>query len=116
MRDRFTEGDALLGVAVGDALTPALFERLLADEHDKLVRATNRDVHDDSKRTTLPIARLIVEHYVMSPVKMPWYVDLLNLNLDDHDATRARARIEAFMTSFSRDGTRLTDAAIIAAP
>ena len=106
---RFTEPDVAAGVAAGDALTPALFDRLLAEEYDKLLRATDRDVHDDSKGTTLPIAREIVARYVRSPVKAPWFVDLLNLNLDDHDLARAIARIDEFMIAFMRDGTRLTD-------
>jgi malate synthase len=105
---RFTEGDATTGVVAGDPLTPSLFERLLAEEYDKLTAATNRDVHDDSKGTTLPIARAIVERYVTSPIKAPWYVDLLNLNIDNHDLGRARARIDEYMALFARDGTRLT--------
>ena len=48
----------------GDPFTPALFARLLAEEYDKLRKASNRDVHDNSKDTTLPIAREIVETYV----------------------------------------------------
>ena len=48
-------------------------------------RRDNRDVHDDSKRTTLPIVREIVEAYVAEPDKPPWYIDLLNLNLGNHD-------------------------------
>ena len=106
---RFTDADAATGVAAGDAFTLALFDRLLAEEYDKLLQATDRDVHDDSKGTTLPIAREIVARYVRSPVKAPWFVDLLNLNLDDHDLARATARIDAFMTAFAHDGTRLTD-------
>ena len=106
---RFTDADAATGVAAGDAFTLALFDRLLAEEYDKLLHATDRDVHDDSKGTTLPIAREIVARYVRSPVKAPWFVDLLNLNLDDHDLARATARIDAFMTAFAHDGTRLTD-------
>ena len=35
-----------------------------AEEYAKLLAASNRDVHDDSKTTTLPIAREIVETYV----------------------------------------------------
>ena len=106
---RFTAGDDATGVAAGDPLTPALFTRLLAEEFDKLRKATNRDVHDDSKGTTLPIAREIVERYVTSPTKAPWYVDLLNLNIDNPDLVRARARIAGYMTAFVRDGTRVTD-------
>jgi malate synthase len=105
----FTESDAEAQVAAGDSLTAGLFSRLLAEEYEKLRRASDKDVHDDSKTTTLPIAREIVEAYVISPVKTPWYVDLLNLTIDDHDLTHARARIAAYMDSFARDGTRLTE-------
>jgi malate synthase len=105
---RFTDRDDETKVEAGEALTPALFDRLLAEEYEKLRKASNRDVHDDSKDTTLPIAREIVEQYVKCPVKAPWYVDLLNLNIDNHDLKRARARIEEYLTAFGRDGTRVT--------
>jgi malate synthase len=65
-------------------------------------------VHDDSKTTTLPIARAIVEAYLSDEAKPPWYIDLLNLNLDIHDLGAARERIARFLTAFERDGTRLT--------
>jgi malate synthase len=105
----FTEDDAAAGVRAGDTLTPALFEKLLAEEHAKLRAAKNKDVHDDSKTTTLPIAREIVDRYVRSAVKCPWYVDLLNLNIDNDDLGVARARIEAYLEAFGRDGTRMTE-------
>ena len=108
-RAAFTAPDAETGVKVGDTLQLDLFSRLLNEEYGKLLAASNRDVHDDSKTTTLPIAREIVARYVRSPVKAPWYVDLLNLNLDDHDLDRAMARIEAYMHAFTTDGTRYTD-------
>ena len=63
---------------------------LLAEEYEKLRKASNRDVHDVSKNTTLPIAREIVEAYVMDDVKLPWYVDLLNINLDNYDLDEAK--------------------------
>ena len=85
----FTDDDAI-GVKAGDRFTPELFARLLAEEYEKLRRAGNRDVHDVSKNTTLPIAREIVETYVMSDVKLPWYIDLLNINLENHDLAEAR--------------------------
>ncbi len=47
--------------------TPELFDRLLDEEYDKLLAAGNRDVHDVSKTTTLPIAREIVAAYVTEP-------------------------------------------------
>jgi malate synthase len=106
---RFTADDPETGVAAGDRFDTALFDRLLEEEHRKLAAAGNRDVHDDSKTTTLPIAREIVSTYVTHPVKAPWYIDLLNLNLDNHDLAAARSRIEAYLESFDRDGTRITE-------
>jgi malate synthase len=106
---RMTQNDAATGVKVDDALTPALFERLLDEEYEKLRRASNRDVHDDSKHTTLPIAREIVRAYMASEVKPPWYIDLLNLNLDNHDLARARQRIARFLSAFARESARITE-------
>jgi malate synthase len=105
----FTEADPATGVSRGDLLTPALFARLLREEVDKLQAASSRDVHDDSKGTTLPIAQAIVESYVTSPLKAPWYVDLLNLNLDNHDLDRARRRIGQYLELFGQNGTRITE-------
>ncbi|WP_306591515.1 hypothetical protein [Geothrix sp. 21YS21S-4] len=105
----FTEADAGTGVAAGDRLTPALFARLLEEEYAKLRAAGNRDVHDDSKDTTLPIARAIVKTYVQSGVKAPWYVDLLNLNLGVEGLAEAEARIARFLATFEKEGTRITE-------
>jgi malate synthase len=104
-----TDGDAETGAAPGDALTPALFRRLLAEEYEKLRCASNRDVHDMSKDTTLPIAREIVHAYVLDDVKAPWYIDLLNVNLNNHDLETARSRIVRYLDTFRRDGTRITE-------
>ena len=65
-------------------------------------------MHDDSKETTLPIAREIVETYVAEPVKLPWYIDLLNITLGVTDLATARARIARYMEAFASDGTRIT--------
>jgi malate synthase len=108
-RARFNEDDAATGIRSGDAFGPELYERILAEEYAALRGASNRDVHDDSKDTTLPIAREIAERYVQSGAKPPWYIDLLNLNLDNDDLERARARIEAYLTVLARDGARLTE-------
>jgi malate synthase len=93
----------------GGAFTAELFARLLSEEYAKLQAAGDRDVHDDSKTTTLPIAREIAEAYVGAPWKAPWYVDLLNVNLNNHDLAEARRRIAAYMEAFARDGTRVTE-------
>ncbi|MFH0730272.1 MAG: hypothetical protein V2B19_28500 [Pseudomonadota bacterium] len=105
---RFSEDDPALGIKAGDPLTSAIFDKLLSEEYEKLQRAPNKDVHDDSKATTLPTAREIVARYVKNPFKPPWYVDLLNLNLNNHDLSIARQRIERYLAAFEANGTRLT--------
>jgi len=66
-------------------------------------------VHDVSKRTTLPIAREIVQTYVMNDVKLPWYIDLLNVNLNSTDLNESKRRIRLLADAFRKDGTRITE-------
>jgi malate synthase len=113
---RLSEDDSATGVRAGELFSRALFDRLLREEFAKLLAAGDRDVHDDSKATTLPIARAIVEAYVTRDVKAPWYVDLLNLNLDNHDLGVARERIERYFAAFAADGTRITHNLDFASP
>src|SRR5438128_1096178 len=105
----FTADDDPVGVKTGDRFSPDLCKRLLAEEYAKLQSAGNRDVHDTSKNTTLPIAREIVEAYVMGDVKLPWYIDLLNMNLENRDLTEAKRRIRLLAEAFLKDGTRITE-------
>ncbi|MCM2257339.1 MAG: malate synthase [Vicinamibacteria bacterium] len=102
-----TEADAATGVHAGDPFRPALFERLLGEEYRKLLVASDRDVYEVSKTTTLPVAREILDALVRSPLKAPWFVDLLNLNLGNHDLEVARKRIRMYEDGLGRDGTRL---------
>ena len=104
-----TADDAETGVKAGDKFTVELYKRLLAEEYEKLRKASNRDVHDVSKNTTLPIAREIAEVYVLDDVKLPWYVDLLNINLNQYDLTEAKRRIRLLADTFRKDGTRITE-------
>ena len=104
----FTEDDPATGVRAGDPFTRELFDRLLAEEYEKLRRADTRDVYDASKDTTLPVAREIVRTVVTDPVKAPWYIDLLNITLDSGDLENAQRRIRMYMDAFRRDGTRIT--------
>jgi malate synthase len=106
---RLTAGDEASGAREGDVFTLELCARLVAEEYDKLLHASNRDVHESSKTTTLPIARAIVETYVAQPQKLPWYVDLLNLNLNVSDLNVARSRIARYAESFAAGGTRVTE-------
>jgi malate synthase len=106
---KLTVDDEQVGVKAGDTFSRDLYLRLLAEEYEKLQRAGNRDVHDVSKGTTLPIAREIAETYVLADTKLPWYVDLLNINLNNHDLTEAKRRIRLLADAFRKDGTRITE-------
>lgn len=103
-----TAADPSVGVKEGDRFTLELFQRLLTEEYEKLRKASNRDVHDNSKDTSLPIAREIVDAYVTDPVKSPWYIDLLNINLNNYSLEEGKKRIALYMETFRKDGTRVT--------
>ncbi len=96
-------------VASGERFTRDLFARLLAEEYDKLLRAGDRDVHSHSKETTLPVARAIAETYVTDPVKLPWYIDLLNITLGSPSRAEALRRIEHLRRTFHEEGRRVTE-------
>lgn len=104
-----TEKNEKTGTQKGEIFTIKLFERLLAEEFDKLLNARDKDVYNHSKTTTLPIAREICHSYVLSDVKPPWYIDLLNINLNNHDLGVAKKRIARYMKAFKKDGTRITE-------
>jgi malate synthase len=105
---QLTEDDSLAGVKAGDTFTVDLFQRLLDEEYAKLLVANNRDVHEDSKTSSLPIAREIVSTYVLNDRKLPWYVDLLNLNLNQPSLNTARQRIENYIQQYQSTGQRIT--------
>ncbi len=105
---RLTQDDTETGAQEGDTFTLELFRRLLEEEYEKLRGASTRNVHDDSKDTTLPISREIVDRYVTDAVKAPWYVDLLNLNLNNHDLETAKNRITMYIDALRSRGERIT--------
>ncbi len=105
----FTADDEAAGVKAGDPVTDGFVRRLLEEEYGKLLAAGNRDVHDVSKTTTLPVARAIVDAYVVSDVKLPWYIDLLNLNLENTNLAEAQRRIRTLTERFRNEGARLTE-------
>ena len=104
-----TEDDPETGLKAGEVFSAGVFARLLEEEYAKLLAADHRDVHQDSKTTTLPIARAIVEAYVAEPVKLPWYIDLLNLNLNNSDLDMAKERIARYIAAFNEQGVRITE-------
>lgn len=103
-----TEGDSETGTEKGDVFTADLFRQLLDEEYQKLLKARNKDVYDSSKTTTLPISKEALEVYVLQPVKLPWFIDLLNLNLNNFDLDLAKIRISAYVKKFASDGERIT--------
>lgn len=103
-----TEGDSETGTEKGDVFTADLFQQLLDEEYQKLLKARNKDVYDSSKTTTLPISKEAVEVYVLHPTKLPWFIDLLNLNLNNFDLDLAKIRISAYVKKFASDGERIT--------
>ena len=103
-----TAADEETGVKQGDKFSKELCERLLVEEYVKLLNANSKDVHDHSKMTTLPIAREIVATYLQDDTKLPWYIDLLNITLGNHDLNEAKRRIKLLVDAFSANGTRIT--------
>jgi malate synthase len=103
------EDDFETGVKAGDVFTVKIFEKLLEEEYDTLLNAKNEDVYDVSKNTTLPIACEIVKAYVLDEIKIPWYIDLLNINLNNNDLQLAKKRIQLYISKFKDDGSRITE-------
>lgn len=103
-----SEDDTETGTKAGDVFSVALFKRLLSEEYEKLLMANNKDVYDSSKTTTLPISREIAEIYVLNQEKIPWFIDLLNINLNSTDLKLAKSRIKMFMDNFKKEGSRIT--------
>ncbi len=103
-----TADDEQTGTKAGDVFTEETFSQLLAEEFAKLRQARDVDVHDDSKITTLPVARVVVDEYVRCARKAPWMVDLLNVSLTVAEEASARRRTREYLDSWSARGMRIT--------
>ncbi|MEJ7780542.1 MAG: hypothetical protein WKF68_13245 [Daejeonella sp.] len=106
---KFTDDDPETGVGAGDRFTTDLLRRLMDEEYRKLLNAGDKDVYNESKTTTLPISREISEMYVFNQFKIPWFIDLLNINLNNSDLKTAKERIQQYISAFKTDGTRITE-------
>ncbi|RRB00676.1 malate synthase [Larkinella rosea] len=104
-----TEDDPTTGAKAGAIFSYALYEQLLDEEYAKLLKADTKDVYESSKTTTLPIALEIANVYVLSEVKPPWFIDLLNINLNNLDLAVARQRIRLYMDELTKNRIRITE-------
>jgi malate synthase len=104
-----TNDDPQTGNKAGDTFSIDLFETLLKEEYEKLLKANTKDVFDSSKTTTLPISKEIVTTYIHCGEKLPWFIDLLNINLNNADLAIAKKRIDTYVNAFRKDGTRITE-------
>ena len=104
-----TEDDHETGIKAGDIFSKSLYKKLIEQEYKKLLAADNKDVYDSSKTTTLPIAPEIANVYILSDVKAPWFIDLLNINLNNADLEIARKRTKLYMDTFTKQVRRITE-------
>lgn len=105
---KLTEDDPGTGIKTGDIFTLHLLKRLLNEEYEKLLKADNKDVYNSSKKTTLPISREITETYLLNEKKIPWFIDLLNINLNNASMDSAKDRIKIYLDAFNKKGIRIT--------
>ena len=108
---RLTEDDPETGLAGGRRLQPRdLSTGCSTRSTTSCSRPSNRDVHDDSKTTTLPIAREIVETYVADRDQ-----GALVHRSAEHQPQQPRSGrgsasgSRAYMNAFTKDGTRITE-------
>ena len=94
---KLTEDDPETGAKSGDRFDVAMFQRLLAEEYDKLLHATDRDVHAVSKIDDVADCARDRRSLRLDETKVPWYIDLLNINLNNTSLPEARERIRRYM-------------------
>ncbi|MBC7568758.1 MAG: malate synthase [Spirosoma sp.] len=104
-----TEADPDMGLNAGAVFSEELYRKLLIQEYDKLLNAASKDVYDSSKTTTLPISRAITDTYIQSETKLPWFIDLLNINLNNLDLSEAQTRIDLYIDTLTSESKRITE-------
>jgi len=55
------------------------------------------------------MSREIAFEYVLDEMKAPWFIDLLNINLNNTTLDVAKKRISLFMDRFKKEGIRITE-------
>ena len=105
---RLTAADAAAGASEGDLFTSELCGRLIAEEYEKLQRRATATSTTTPSNDAADRAR-DRRDLLSQPVKVPWYVDLLNITLNVQDVETARVRIARYTKAFAADGTRMTE-------
>lgn len=104
-----TQADLATQTQAGTTISAELVEALLQREYEKLLSADDNDVHGKSKQTTLPIAKEIVQCFIFAEFKLPWHIDLLNLNLNHIDLAKAETRIQDYSRALLSHCVRITE-------
>ncbi|NQV74872.1 MAG: hypothetical protein HQ491_02355, partial [Bacteroidetes bacterium] len=47
--------------------------------------------------------------YVFNEFKIPWFIDLLNINLNNSDLNVVKKRISNYIDAFKNEGKRITE-------
>ena len=99
---KLTAADAETGVKEGDTFSRDLCMRLLREEYDKLLKAGNRDVHDDSK--TDDAAHRARDRRDLSARVKPscrGTIDFCQHTLGNHDLSEAQTPHQKLGTHFA---------------
>lgn len=94
---RFTRRDEHGRVQRGDAVDASLVRSIIDQEFERLQQADPKDVHQESKSSTLPVVRKIMLRYLESERKVPWYIDLLNICLHVEDPVKADKLLDLYL-------------------
>ena len=92
---RFTEADPATASARGTRSPPTCSSACCARSTPSCWRPATATSTTTRRPRRCRSPREIVRTYVTAAVKAPWYIDLLNINLDNHDLAKARRRIAA---------------------
>jgi len=104
-----TKSDDQKKYKIGEQLSLEIFDDILIEEYKKLKTANDTDVHKESKETTLPICKEAMKAYVSTNVKLPWFIDLLNINLNNSILNLSQSRIKSYINTFNTQGIRITN-------
>jgi malate synthase len=93
----------------GQKITSDIVAQLIKKQYQKLLDESNpKNVHPETKTTTLPIAKFIVERYVFNEKKAPWLMYVMNYGLGKPEYEQVIVRINDFFEKYNQTGQPLT--------